>query len=112
MERAASTYGDGWRIPPAPIETVGGLGALEPGVDRGHVDAVLARRGSHPIGTYREVMTEPFRYSAHVPREYLACVDKPAGDPLVGQAAGLRAAGWTIERSRPGTSRCSRSPAP
>lgn len=96
MEDAAMRLGDGWRIPPAPIEMVGGIGALEPGVDPSHVDAVLSRRGPHPIGTYREVMSEPFRHSAHVPREFPVCTDKPVGDPLVAQAAGLRAAGWDV----------------
>ena len=56
MQRTADEVGGGRRIPPAPVEMVGGVGALEPGVDREHVEAVLARRGFHPIGTY----TEPF----------------------------------------------------
>ncbi len=48
MQASATAHGDGWRIPPAPLEMVGGLGALEPGVDLAHVHAVLAHRGFHP----------------------------------------------------------------
>ena len=82
MEAAAAEHGEGWRIPPAPVEMVGGIGALEPGVDPEHVDAVLARRGPHPIGTYRQVVDPE---SGTMPRIFLSCTDKAAGDPLLAQ---------------------------
>ena len=95
MQRTADEVGGGHRIPPAPVEMVGGVGALEPGVEREHVEAVLARRGFHPIGTY----TEPFPArpeSPGPPALFVSCTDKPAGDPLVGLASGLRARGWPV----------------
>ena len=95
MQRTADEVGGGRRIPPAPVEMVGGVGTLEPGVDREHVDAVLARRGFHPIGTY----TEPFPArpeSPISPALFVSCTDKPPGDPLVALASGLRARGWPV----------------
>ena len=97
MVNAATSVGDGWRIPPAPIETLGGIGTLEPDVDPGHVQAVLARRGPHPIGTYREVMHSPFSRSSEIPRKYLSCTEKPPHDPLLAQAAALGEAGWVVQ---------------
>ena len=95
MQRSANEAGGGRRIPPAPVEMVGGIGAVEPGVARDHVEAILARRGFHPIGTY----TEPFPArpnSATPTASYVSCTDKPAGDPLVALAASLRARGWPV----------------
>jgi pimeloyl-ACP methyl ester carboxylesterase len=95
MQRTADEAGGGRRIPPAPVEMVGGIGALEPGVARDHVEAVLARRGFQPIGTY----TEPFPVrpnSASPTAAYVSCTDKPAGDPLIALAASLRARGWPV----------------
>jgi pimeloyl-ACP methyl ester carboxylesterase len=94
MEASAE---DGWRRRPAPIATVGGIGAMEPGVDESQVLTVLERRGPHPIGTYRQVFQEPFQRSQAVPRRYISCTDKPSGDPLLMTAAFLRAAGWRVQ---------------
>jgi hypothetical protein len=96
IEDAAASYGGGWHIPPGPVAMVGGIGTLEPGVDRAHVDEMLGRRGPHPIGTYREVMPAPFQRSADIPRLYLSCTDKPDNDPMVALAGALRTNGWTV----------------
>jgi hypothetical protein len=95
MQRTADEMGGGRTIPPAPVEMLGGVGALEPGVEREHVEAVLARRGFHPIRTY----TEPFPArpeSSGPPALFVSCTDKPAGDPLGALASGLRARGWPV----------------
>ena len=91
MEAAAAEHGEGWRIPPATVEMVG-ASCPQPGVDPEHVDAVLARRGPHPIGTYARSWTpSPARCA-----DLLSCTDKAAGTQLLAQAATLRAAGWTV----------------
>lgn len=62
-------------------------------LDRGR--AVLARRGPHPIGTYRE----PAPADPPFPAEhtlYVSCTNKPAGDPMLRIAAGMRAAGGAV----------------
>ena len=95
IQRTADEVGGSRRIPPAPVEVVGGVGTLEPGVDREHVDAVLSRRGFHPIGTY----TEPFPARPEFPVPpalFVSSTDKPPGDPLVALASGLRARGWPV----------------
>lgn len=92
---AADRFGDGWRIPP-PVQAVGGLGALEPGVDPDRVDAVLARRGPHPLGTYTQVTAGGAGPADELPRTYLHCTDKPPGDPMTAQADRARSAGWTV----------------
>lgn len=94
---AAARDGDGWRIPPAPVEQLGGIGRREPGVDAEDVEARLALRGAQPIGTYRSIATAPTPAGAALPRRYVSCTDKPPGDPLVDLAARLRADGWTVQ---------------
>jgi pimeloyl-ACP methyl ester carboxylesterase len=97
MEASAAQAGHGWHVPPAPVQMVGGIGAMEPDVSAEHVNSVLTRRGPHPIATYRQVMPAPSRHWADIPRLFVSCTDKPAGDPLVTQANALRAAGWTVQ---------------
>ena len=76
MQQLADAHGDGWRLPPMPIERVGGLGAVSPNVDRGWLDAMLARRGPHPLGTYREPV--PAMEALPLTRTvYVECTDKP-----------------------------------
>ena len=97
MQQAADTFGDGQRIPPAPVEMVGGIGALEPGVRPEHVHAVLRRRGFQPMGTY----TEPFPSrpdAALLPAMFISCTDKPDGDPLLAVADRVLAQGWTVHQ--------------
>jgi pimeloyl-ACP methyl ester carboxylesterase len=92
-----ATAEDGWRLAPAPIAAVGGIGAVESGVDTERVLSLLQRRGQHPIGTYRQPLDQPFQRAADVPRRYISCTDKPDGDPMMATAARLRAAGWAVE---------------
>jgi pimeloyl-ACP methyl ester carboxylesterase len=94
MEASAE---DGWRLAPLPVAAVGGLGALEPGIEENHVLATLDRRGAHPAGTYRQTMTPAFQHSANVARRYISCTDKQPGDPLVAIAGALRGAGWHVD---------------
>ena len=94
MQRTADQFGGGRRIPPAPIEVVGGLGQLEPGVDRSTVEQLLTRRGFQPLRSY----TEPFPGSGSPgPRPlFISCTDKPATDPLPVLARRLAEAGWDV----------------
>ncbi len=95
MQQLADAHGDGWRLPPMPLERVGGLGAVSPDVDRGWLDAMLARRGPHPLVTYREPVPamEAFPPTRTV---YVACTDKPPGDPMGRIAEAARAAGIPV----------------
>ena len=59
LRAATDAVGHGQRVPPAPLDMIGGIGELEPGVSEQHVDSVLQRRGSHPMGTYTEPFPQP-----------------------------------------------------
>lgn len=88
LRRVAADEGEGWKLPPLPLAAVGGTGALEDGVDAGTVDAVLRRRGVHPLGTYLEVAEGSWLPDESFPVRYVSCTDKPDGDPV--RALGLR----------------------
>ncbi|MDN5932631.1 MAG: hypothetical protein L0I24_16455, partial [Pseudonocardia sp.] len=64
-------------------------------LDPDRIEAVLARRGPHPIGAHRQVM-DVDADGTRLRRTVISCTDEPAGDPLVAQAARLRRAGWTV----------------
>jgi pimeloyl-ACP methyl ester carboxylesterase len=88
---------EGWKIPPAPLSLVGGVGATEPGIAPHAVEAILQRRGFHPLGTYREVVEAATSPAAPgPPRIYISCTEKPPGDPLIALAGTLRAGGWVM----------------
>lgn len=95
MRQVAHAMGDGWRIPPLPIEQLGGLGRVAGSVDADHLDAVLARRGPHPLGTYEEPAAMDGPFPADRTR-YLWCSGKAGDDPMARVAAGVRAAGIEV----------------
>jgi len=97
MLAAADAYGCGRYVPPAPIEAVGGMGALEPGVQVEHVNDALQRRASHPLASYREAVPASVAEPVDVPRGFISCTDKPEGDLLLALASGLRASGWDVQ---------------
>jgi pimeloyl-ACP methyl ester carboxylesterase len=97
MTTAANAVGDGWRIPPFPLDAVGGIGALESGVSREHVVSVLAGRGFQPLATYTEAFPPIAAAAADIPRLFVSCTDKPAGNPLLALASSLQSGGWDVE---------------
>ena len=100
LRSAAAARGEGWKLPPFPLELVGGIGAVEPGIDAAEIERVLAeRRGSHPIGTYDEVFTPKGSSVGHVARHYIVCTDKPLDgrDRALALARRLRDDGWRVD---------------
>lgn len=84
----AQEVGEGWRLPPLPF---GDLGRAEAdGVSREEAQRLLARRVPQPIGTYREPVRVTNPDAARLPRTYVACTDKPGGDPFHAYAARFR----------------------
>ena len=75
---AARDEGEGWRLPPFPLELVGGIGSVEPGLSSADIERTLERRGTHPIGTYEESVTWDESSLAEVSRRYVICTDKPS----------------------------------
>ena len=96
MQRAADQFGAGRRIPPTPIEAVGGSGRLEAGVDRLYVEQLLTRRGFQPLRSY----TKPYPGTGTTgPRTvFISCTDKPANDPLLAVAKRLAETGWDVRK--------------
>jgi hypothetical protein len=73
--------------------SLGGLGA---GVELDQVHAELARRGTQPIGTYREAARVSNPRAQRVPRAYITCTDHPEGDPMTVVVDAVRAAGVPV----------------
>ena len=97
MRGAAEAGGDGWRVPPVPLELLGDLGDTEDGIDRDGVLALLAaRRGPQPLGTYAEAASPPAPGSAALPRTYVSCTQKRPEDPTLVMAGLARRAGWDV----------------
>jgi hypothetical protein len=96
LESAAQDGGAGWRMPPVPLERLGGLGSPGVGVDVAEGRSLLSRRGPHPIGTYRERSRVTNPAARVIPRTYIACTEHPAGDPMAAIAARMRAAGVPV----------------
>jgi pimeloyl-ACP methyl ester carboxylesterase len=100
LRAATEAGGEGWKLPPLPLDLVGGIGAVERGVDPDEVERVLnERRGSHPIGTFEEVFTREASSVERVPRRYIIGTDKPSGgrDRALASARRLREDGWTVD---------------
>ncbi|MDQ4502378.1 alpha/beta hydrolase [Sinomonas sp. ASV322] len=96
IQAAAEATGDGWRIPPMPLDRLGGIGSVGEGVDGDKVVALLSRRGPHPIGTYREVMTVRNPATQTIPRVYITCTEHPANDPMSVVTERARADGMPV----------------
>jgi len=98
LRSVADARGEGWKLPP--LDLVGGIGAVEPGVDAAEIERVLEeRRGSHPIGTYEEVFTRKGSSLERVARHYIVCTDKPPDgrDRSFALARQLREDGWRVD---------------
>jgi pimeloyl-ACP methyl ester carboxylesterase len=97
LRSVADAQGEGWKLPP--LDLVGGIGAVEPGVDAAEIEQLLQeRRGSHPIGTYEEVFTRESSVE-RVARHYIVCTDKPpeVRDRSLELARRLREDGWRVD---------------
>jgi pimeloyl-ACP methyl ester carboxylesterase len=97
---AAHDHGDGWKLPPFPLERVGGIGPVESGVDFADVEhTLLERRGSHPIGSYEERVTWDTASLAEVSRSYVICTGKPSPirERLSARARELRESGCKVD---------------
>jgi pimeloyl-ACP methyl ester carboxylesterase len=98
LRSVADARGEGWKLPP--LDLVGGVGAVEPGVDAADIERILEeRRGSHPIGTYEEVFTRKGSPLERVARRYIVCTDKPPDvrDRSLALARQLREEGWRVD---------------
>jgi pimeloyl-ACP methyl ester carboxylesterase len=109
LRATASTEGEGWQLPPMPLEMVGGIGSVEPGISPEEIAQVLdERRSGHPIGTYEEAVTWDASSIEAVQRCYVVCTDKP--EPARGwslaRADELREAAYLSTYCRPGISPC------
>jgi len=92
-EQQAQTIGDGWKVPPLAHQTAGRVDA--DGLSEAEIQQLLRRRLPQSLKTY----TEPVRITnpamARLPRTFIYCTDKPAGDPFGHIAAGIRgSANW------------------
>ena len=97
---AAHDRGDACKLPPFPLERVGGIGPVESGVDFTDVErTLLERRGSHPIGSYEERVTWDATALAEVARRYVICTGKPSPmqERLTARARELRESGCTVD---------------
>ena len=79
LRAAAHDQGEGWKLPPFPLERVGGIGSVESLISYADVERTLAeRRGTHPIGSYEEPVTWDGASLSGVARRYIICTDKPS----------------------------------
>ena len=99
LRAAAKNEGDGWKLPPMPLEGVGGIGSVEQGISVTDVERTLDRRGTHPIGTYEGRVSWDESLLAGVERHYIICTGKPA--PLrersEAEVRELREAGFAVD---------------
>jgi pimeloyl-ACP methyl ester carboxylesterase len=95
----ARDHGDGWKLPPFPLERVGGIGPVEPGVSFAEVERTLERRGPHPIGSYEERATWDVAALTDVSQRYVICTGKPSPlrEQLTARAQELRESGLTVD---------------
>jgi pimeloyl-ACP methyl ester carboxylesterase len=82
LENAAAAAGDGWRMPPVPLHMLGDLGPFGEGIDANAVHEALSKRGSHPIGTYREPAKVSNAATQQVHRIYIKCNARGPEDPM------------------------------
>lgn len=83
----ARMHGDGWRVPPLPLQP---LGARAPeAASEEAILAMLAKRRPQPIGTFRE----PASAAPEIATTYVLCTGKPQPDAMALNAARAREAG-------------------
>jgi pimeloyl-ACP methyl ester carboxylesterase len=99
LRTAAKNEGDGWKLPPMPLEGVGGIGPVESGIRLSDVERTLERRGTHPIGTYEERVSWDESLLAGVARRYIICTGKPSPlrEQFEARVSELRDAGVAVE---------------
>lgn len=88
MEARAHMEGDGWRVPAPPLERWG---------IRDEADALWMRPriGPHPLNTFKQPVQLSNSAASLLPRTFVYCTDKPAGDSFAPFAKRLRQdAGW------------------
>jgi pimeloyl-ACP methyl ester carboxylesterase len=103
VRAAVASSGEGWMVPPNPLESVGGIGAVEADISVANIERTLKRRGTHPIGTYEEPVTWDESSIADVARCYIMCTDKVPGaarDWSLARISELRDAGYTVHELR------------
>jgi pimeloyl-ACP methyl ester carboxylesterase len=93
MEAEAAGKGQGWQVPPAPIQTLGGVGAIS-GNRQAEVLGKLERRRPWPIATYAEPARAANPAAAPIPRDYILCAGKQGPDPLRRFADQARTEHW------------------
>ncbi|MFE4197062.1 alpha/beta fold hydrolase [Paenarthrobacter sp. NPDC056912] len=96
LQDAAATTGDGWRMPPVPLPKLGDLGPFGDGIDPDAIREVLAKRGAHPIGTYREHAKVSNAAAQRIPRIFIACTSHGGADPMTSAAEKARTAGIPV----------------
>jgi pimeloyl-ACP methyl ester carboxylesterase len=97
---SACDHGEGWKLPPFPLERVGGIGPVESGVRFADIErTLLERRGTHPIGSYEERVTWDTASLADISLRYVICTGKPSPmrEQLIGRAQELRASGCAVD---------------
>jgi pimeloyl-ACP methyl ester carboxylesterase len=100
MRAAARDQGEGWKLPPMPLELVGGIGSVEPGMSFADIErTLLERRGTHPIGSYEEPVTWDAASLPGVSRRYVICTDKPSPlrERLAARVRELRDLGCSVD---------------
>ncbi len=83
MEARARLESDGWRVPPAPLERWG----IKEEAD---ILWMRPRIGPHPLNTFRQAVQLTNVAATLLPRTFIYCTDKPAGDSLAPLAKRLR----------------------
>jgi len=99
LRTSARNEGGGWKLPPMPVDGVGGIGSVESGIRVTDVERTLERRGTHPIGTYEERVGWDDSLLAGVSRRYIICTGKPSPmrERFEARVSELRDAGVTVD---------------
>lgn len=88
LEARARAEGEGWRVPPPPLARWG----ITDDVD---ADWMRPRIGPHPLSTFKQAVQLANAASTLLPRTFIYCTNKPAGDSLAPLAKRLRKdGGW------------------
>jgi len=84
LEEQARTAGEGWRVPALPLARWGITTEAD-------VRWMRPRIGAHPLKTFQQPVRLTNPAAAALPRTFIHCTDKPAGDLFAPLAARLRA---------------------
>jgi len=87
LEEQARAAGEGWRVPaPLPVPERWGV------TTEADVRWMRSRIGAHPLNAFQQPVRLTNPVAAAVPRTFIYCTDKPAGDMFAPFAARLRMA--------------------